>query len=263
MGDAKSILLKPISRAKADTCVRDWHYSGKPYPKSQLHFGVYYGGELGGVLAYGDPLDRRKVLGLVKDTPWGGMVELNRMALAPHLPKNCESRALAVSLRLLKKYAPQVQWALSFADATQCGDGTIYRASGWLLTQIKGNTCLWRAPSGEVFSDVGLRTSKSMRAKVHPWLEAVLERTVLPEEVGRPSVWRQAGLEPLQGHQLRYLYPLRADVIPRMTVPSLPYSAIAEAGAGMYLGEPRLGPMEELAIPSQDRQFDPDPEALP
>lgn len=32
-----------------------------------------------------------------------------------------------------------IEWVVSFADATQCGDGTIYRASGFLLTGIREN----------------------------------------------------------------------------------------------------------------------------
>jgi hypothetical protein len=46
---------------------------------------------------------------------------------------------------------------VSFADGTQCGDGTIYRASGFVLTGIKENDQIWQAPSGEVFNDTSIR----------------------------------------------------------------------------------------------------------
>ena len=39
-----------------------------------------------------------------------------------------------MSIKLLRKYAPQIKWIVSFADACSCGDGTIYRASNFVLT---------------------------------------------------------------------------------------------------------------------------------
>lgn len=61
------------------------------------------------------------------------------MAFSDLLPKNSESRAIAISIRLLKQKAPHLKWIISFADGCQCGDGTIYRASGFELTNIKEN----------------------------------------------------------------------------------------------------------------------------
>lgn len=230
------LLIKPISSKDAKGCIEQWHYSGKAYPKSQVHFGVYWRGRLSGALSFGDPLDRRRVLPLVRDTAWGGMTELNRMAMAPDVPRNAESRAIAVCLRILKKHAPKLEWVLSYADGAQCGDGTIYRASGWWLTQIKVNSALWRTPGGAIFSDVGLRTSPKMQTQARLWLESVLGRRITPVELSSASTWRSAGLEPLPGHMLRYIYPLNGTVRGRLTVPILPYSAIDDAGAAMYKG---------------------------
>jgi hypothetical protein len=61
------------------------------------------------------------------------------MAFSDILPRNSESRAIAISIRLIKKNAPHIKWIVSFADGCQCGDGTIYRASGFELTAIKKN----------------------------------------------------------------------------------------------------------------------------
>lgn len=41
----------------------------------------------------------------------------------------------------------------------------------------------------------------------------------------------------LEGFQLRYVYFLDKSYRKRLTVPELPFSAIDEAGAGMYKGE--------------------------
>ena len=43
---------------------------------------------------------------------------------------------LAITFKLIKKNAPQIKWILSYSDGCDCGDGTIYRASGFYLTNI-------------------------------------------------------------------------------------------------------------------------------
>ena len=75
-------------------------------------------------------------------------MELNRMAFDSVLPRNSESRAIAMSIRLLKKYALQVKWLISFAAACSCGDGIIYRAANFVLTGIKPNEALCILPDG-------------------------------------------------------------------------------------------------------------------
>ena len=111
------------------------HYSGKVVNNSTLHFGVFLDGNLHGVMSYGPSLDKSKIIGLVKDTGWNEFLELNRMAFDSYLPRNSESRAISMSLRLIKKYAPQLKW-IRFADAYSCGDGTIYRARNNVSTDI-------------------------------------------------------------------------------------------------------------------------------
>ena len=128
MASAKDIIVKPISSKDARRLVKKIHYSGKVVNNSVLHLGVFLDGKCEGVMQFGSPLDKRKVLPMVKGTPWNGMLELNRMAFSDVLPRNSESRALGIAFRLIKKQYPHIQWILSFSDATQCGDGTIYRA---------------------------------------------------------------------------------------------------------------------------------------
>ena len=53
----------------------------------------------------------------MEDTGWNEFLELNRMAFDSVLPRNSESRAISMSIRLLKKYAPQVKW-ISFRRTT-------------------------------------------------------------------------------------------------------------------------------------------------
>jgi hypothetical protein len=38
------------------------------------------------------------------------------MAFSDLLPKNSESRSIAISIKLLKQKAPHLKWVISFAD---------------------------------------------------------------------------------------------------------------------------------------------------
>ena len=156
---AKDIKLKIIPAKMANDFIKKTHYSGKVVSNSKLHFGAFLNNKLHGVLSYGASLDKRKMLNLVKDTKWNNFLELNRMAFDDVLPRNSESRCIAISLKMIKKNAPHIDWIISFADATQCGDGTIYRASGFLLTAIKENenTCL--LPDGSVIHKMTLESN--------------------------------------------------------------------------------------------------------
>ena len=148
MGRAKEIVLKVIPSNIANNFVKKHHYSGKVVPNSQLHFGCFLDSKLGCVMSYGCPMDKRKMLSLVETQnktelkKWNEFLELNRMAFSDTLPKYAESRCIAISIKLIKKNAPHVKWIVSYADATQCGDGTIYRASGFILTSIKKNNTI-------------------------------------------------------------------------------------------------------------------------
>jgi hypothetical protein len=148
MTSAKDIRVAPISAKDAAAVVRRVHYSGKVVQNSQLHFGVFLDGRLEGAMQFGPSLDKRKVQGLVEGTGWNGFIELNRMAFSERLPRNSESRALGVVMRLIRKHYPHIEWIISFADGAQCGDGTIYRASGFVLTGIRPNGQIIQFPDG-------------------------------------------------------------------------------------------------------------------
>jgi hypothetical protein len=245
VSDVKKIRVAPIERKAADECVRRWHYSGKTVNNSQLHLGVFLDGRLLGAMQFGPSLDKRKIQGLVTDTPWNGFLELNRMAFSDELPRNSESRCLAIAMRLMRKHAPHVQWIVSFADGAQCGDGTIYRASGFLLTGIRRNTSLWVSPGDtqEVFSRVSL-TDNSSKTQQQRALQTVSRTTVtkgihaaLANGGASMKAYKEMGFRPIEGYQLRYLYFLDPSARQRLTVPILPFNMIDGAGARMYRGQ--------------------------
>ena len=109
MSRVKDIKVKVIPSKLANEFVKRNHYSGKIVPNSKLHFGCFLDGKLGGVMSYGTPMDRSKVIHLVntdkttKNEKWNQMLELNRMAFSDRLPRMSESRCIAISFRMIKK----------------------------------------------------------------------------------------------------------------------------------------------------------------
>lgn len=241
MASAKDILLRPISAQEANELVRRVHYSGKVVNNSQIHIGVFWDGKLEGALQFGPSLDKRKIQGLVAGTQWHEFIELNRMAFSDVLPRNSESRALAVAFKMLKKHAPQLKWIVSFADATQCGDGAMYRAAGFVLTGLKRNTQVWEAPTGARESRTSLTDGRSKRQQAEAVrlsrVTATKGKHILGSGAASMETFKESGFIPLPGFQLRYIYFLDPSYRERLTVPELPFSAIDEAGARMYKGE--------------------------
>lgn len=243
MGRAKDIVLRVIPAKTANDFVKKHHYSGKVVQNSSLHFGAFLDGRLHGVMQFGSPLDKRKVLGLVEGTLWNEMLELNRMAFDEHLPKNSESRCLAIAFRLIRKNAPQVKWVLSFADGTQCGDGAIYRASGFVLTSIKINRSVLELPDGYCFAQqtVSAQGHKGGRIVREEVKKRISQTSISKGKYilgnGKASVKDvlDAGAKWLEGHQLRYIYLLYKTC--KLNCPIIPFSKIDELDAGMYRGE--------------------------
>ena len=87
-----------------------------------------------------------------------------------------------------------------------------------MLTAIKKNTTIIRLVDGTIETTV--KNTKGKR---------------LLETGGRASTG-DLRAEPLAGHMLRYVYFLKPEERANLAVPVLPFSAIAEAGASMYLG---------------------------
>ena len=275
MGDAKALIVKPISSQDANRIVRALHYSGKVVNNSQVHLGVFMDGKCGGAMQFGPSLDKRKIQGLVTGTLWNEFIELNRMAFADWLPRNGESRCIGYAMRWIKKTYPWMKWVVSFADGTQCGDGTIYRASGFVLTGIKKNNQIWEAPSGKVFQSNSARGVSNCnlvkaaaqkealktlppatfsrtsltdgRSKQQQQAKSIISRTtstiakhILETGASSMKIYKDAGWKPKAGFQLRYIYFLDPTARERLTVPILPFSEIDKRGAGMYKGKQRL-----------------------
>ena len=176
-------------------------------------------------MQFGPSMRKDLIQPLVRDTHWNGFIELNRMAFADWLPRNSESRAISVAMRLIRKAYPHIEWVISFADGTQCGDGTIYRASGFALTQIAENKQMRINP----------KTGKP-------------QQSMAAFHEGNAREFKN--WKPLPGFQLRYIYFLNPSAKSRLTVPILPFTEIQRRGAGMYRGVTKRA--ESIAVDAPD-----------
>lgn len=210
MSRVKEIELKVIPSKTANDFIRKHHYSGKVVNNSFLHFGAFLDKRLHGVMSFGHSLDKTKTQKLVKNTGWNEFCELNRMAFDDYLPRNSESYCIGKALRLLKKNAPHLKWVISFADGCSCGDGTIYRASNFVLTQIKKNSTMWINDKGDKLQNMSFATNPSLNKK---------------------------DFKSLDGYMFRYIYFLDKKCIKDLTCEIIPFSKIKEMGASMYKGK--------------------------
>lgn len=234
MGRAKEIEIKVIPSKIANAFIKKHHYSGKVVNNSTLHFGAFLDKKLHGVLSYGNSLDKSKIIQLVKDTEWNGFLELNRMAFDDYLPRNAESYCISQTIKLIKKNAPQIKWIISFADATQCGDGTIYRASNFVLTDIKENHNLARFKNGEVYHKMTFESNPTKKFSV---LGNKSAYDITGGSYNFKKIVEVTGAEILTGFQLRYIYFIDKQYRKKLTVPEIPFSEIKKRGAQMYKGE--------------------------
>lgn len=224
---AKDIVIRTINANVANTLMRKLHYSRKVVNNSQLHLGVLWEGKIEGVMQFGPSMVKKNLIHLVKNTEWNEFIELNRMAFSDKLPRNSESRAIGIALRLIKRNYPFIKWVISFADGTQCGDGTIYRASGFVLTGIKKNASL----------------------AVDPLTGKIIQKIAAYHQ-GRQYAFKS--FDKLPGFQFRYIYFIDKTMKDHLTVPIIPFSKIKEMGADMYKGKKCGGLVEGQQKPSVD-----------
>ena len=236
MGRAKDIIVKVIPAKIANNFVKKYHYSGTVVNNSRVHFGAFLDGKLHGVMSFGNSLCKEKIQGLVKDTGWNEFIELNRMAFDYVLPKNSESRSISIAIKLLKKHAPHIKWIVSFADGTQCGDGTIYRASGFYLTGFSSGS-MWILPKELQDLNGGV---VAHRMKIQDKTSKI-SKYILHKTGGKNLTMKKCaetfGGEVAEGYMLRYIYFIDKSCKDKLTVPILPFSKIDEMGARMYKGQ--------------------------
>lgn len=136
----KNYYIKEIQPKIAREMIIKYHYSHKVVPNSKVHLGIFKldGDELVGVLQYGYPMNPKQTPSkLVENSTKDEMYELNRMAMLDDEPKCCESQAIGLSIKWIKRNKPHIKWLLSFSDGKEGNVGIIYQATNWLYCGYK------------------------------------------------------------------------------------------------------------------------------
>lgn len=121
--------IEEVSKLTAKNFYKKWHYLGTTGFISSVNFGAYYSGELVGVISFGSP-NATEMKGYFDRFNQDGWWEIKRLAMTDNCPKNSESRFIAISIKLLRKWR-KVVGIVTLADSKVGHTGTIYRASGF------------------------------------------------------------------------------------------------------------------------------------
>jgi hypothetical protein len=229
MGRAKEIIVKVIPAKIANEFVKQHHYSGTIAP-SIIHFGVFLDNKMHGAVSIGKSTQTRLTQAIFYNLGWNEYCEINRIAFDDYLPANSESRVLGFVIKQIKKTQPHIRCILSYADASQCGDGAIYRATGFLLTQIRENRAIGILPDGERISRVTFGLNKQTGQ-----IGKLIRKYNVDLTKGVNERWYAVGMKWIDGWQLRYVYFIDKNL--KMKCEILPFSKIDELGAGMYKGK--------------------------
>jgi hypothetical protein len=125
------------SKAIKYACM-NFHYA-KAVPNVGLGFAVFNDkNEWCGVICYG--VGATNNISSPYNLAQGQVIELLRMAL--NGKQESTTKALSISLKLVKKYAPNVKLIVSYADSEQGHYGTIYQATNWFYTGYSTDTNL-------------------------------------------------------------------------------------------------------------------------
>jgi hypothetical protein len=133
----QSIIVRPIPQMVAKNIIIQNHYLHSFPGCTKLCFGAFLGNRLLGAMTIGS--GPTNVFRLVESASIDDCLTLTRLWLSPELPKNSESRIIAISIRYLKKYT-KLKFLVSYADPVQGHVGTIYQAGGWLYTGLSEAT---------------------------------------------------------------------------------------------------------------------------
>ena len=116
----------------------NFHYA-KAVPNVGLAYNVFNNqNDWCGVICYG--IGATNNIAEPYNLKQGEVVELVRMAL--NGKQESTTKAMSISLRLIKKNAPNVKLIVSYADSEQNHFGTIYQATNWVYTGFSVDTNL-------------------------------------------------------------------------------------------------------------------------
>lgn len=127
------------NKATARRFFREWHYLRDQDFVSQIMYGAYFNAQIEGAIVFGPPSAPETCIGLLGSDNQRGIYEIKRLAMSDRCIKNCESRFIAIAIRLMRKWI-KVRAIVTYADTAQNHEGVIYKASGFTyrgLTDVK------------------------------------------------------------------------------------------------------------------------------
>lgn len=123
--------LEIASRKAVKYACENFHYS-KIAPAHAFGFSVFNKkNEWCGVITYGGGAGA--YMGSPYGLTFGKYLELNRMAL--NGKQDSTSKAMSISIKLIKKMNPTVKLLISYADKGQNHFGVIYQATNWYFVE--------------------------------------------------------------------------------------------------------------------------------
>lgn len=121
--------LREISLGEAQRCYKKWHYLGNKGLMATWNIGVFTDNNLWGAISLGVP-NAKEIKGIYNEKTQNDWWEIKRLALSDDLPKNSESRVIAIAVKLLKKFR-KPKGIITYADSGVGHRGIIYKASGF------------------------------------------------------------------------------------------------------------------------------------
>ena len=206
-----------------------YHYSHAWAVSNFACFGAFIDRRLVGVVTYGHPANMngwRSVPGCERPRD---LAELTRLWIADSAPRFVESRAIAASLRQLRKSTTDCKVVVSYADPSAGHTGVVYQATNWIyIGQMQATDSLQTA-DGTMLHKRGafdrFGTSNTARLQsVSPGIKAV----------------RMPGKH-------KYLYPLDRSLTSRLMLLARPYPRAApERDAADHAAESGADPTAAL-----------------
>lgn len=125
--------IREIDRKTSINYIKNNHYSGKVTSNSYVHVGVYFQGDLMGVLQLGPAMNPASGGSIVSGTKNDEWMELNRMHLMDGIGEYPESRAISYTIKYIKRKYRKIKWIQSFADERCGGFGIVYQACSFIF----------------------------------------------------------------------------------------------------------------------------------
>lgn len=150
----KNYFIAPVNSSKANKFTCYYHYSHVGFKKARLNLGIYdiNTKKLVGVQQWGCSAQEKIRLDRYVKEPitTDEYYELNRFCMTDTEGKNAESQAIALGIKWIKRYQPQIRLLVSYAGRKEGNYGYIYQASNWEYLGYFVSNGFWRLDGQEI-----------------------------------------------------------------------------------------------------------------